>query len=354
VERLSIISDTADGAENLVRQLSGLFETRLLPRHDLPRTMPDRHTIVDVDLGDGPHLIDLRLWLNRRPKGGKAIFAVEPGVRRQVAQAYAVGATHLVHRPIDGQSVLAAFWGDLEALAGDPLGPPIATSETVKSGVAVLRDIFSTASTGVPLDQTAIAAAGESIVTYMGAEGLASWVDVVRRHHSQTYQHCLLVTGVAVGFGRQLGLSNTDQRKLSFAGLMHDIGKARIPVALLEKPGPLNQNEVRIMNQHPVLGHEVLEKVPGLQAAIIDAVVHHHEYLDGSGYPHGLQGSEISDLVRILTVSDIFGALIERRSYKAPMPHAAAYRVLLDMGPKLDKDLVREFRPVSQLTVGRT
>ena len=200
---------------------------------------------------------------------------------------------------------------------------------------------------GIPLDHAAIHAAGELIVAYMEANGLASWIEAVRKHHSQTYQHCLLVTGVAVGFGRQLGLSGADQRQLSFAGMLHDIGKGRIPVELLEKPGPLNKEEMRVMNQHPQFGLEVLEGVPGLQKEMIETVVHHHEYLDGSGYPHGLQGQEIPDLVRMLTIADIFGALIERRSYKASMSKEAAYQGLLDMGPKLDRDLVREFRAVA-------
>ena len=77
-------------------------------------------------------------------------------------------------------------------------------------------------------------------------------------------------------------------------------------------------------------------------------VVHHHEYLDGSGYPHGLQGREICDLVRIMTISDIFGALIERRSYKPPLAAEAAYQILLDMGPKLDTDLVRAFKALME------
>jgi HD-GYP domain-containing protein (c-di-GMP phosphodiesterase class II) len=77
-------------------------------------------------------------------------------------------------------------------------------------------------------------------------------------------------------------------------------------------------------------------------------VTHHHEYLDGSGYPHALQGNEISDLVRTMTVADIFGALLERRSYKPPMSPAAAYKVLQEMGAKLDTDLVRAMRPIAE------
>jgi HD-GYP domain-containing protein (c-di-GMP phosphodiesterase class II) len=85
----------------------------------------------------------------------------------------------------------------------------------------------------------------------------------------------------------------------------------------------------------------------GVEADILDMVLHHHEYLDGSGYPHGLQGSKLSDLVRMITISDIYGAMLERRSYKAYLPPIAAYQVLESMGNKLDRDLVREFRSVA-------
>jgi HD-GYP domain-containing protein (c-di-GMP phosphodiesterase class II) len=83
-------------------------------------------------------------------------------------------------------------------------------------------------------------------------------------------------------------------------------------------------------------------------------VVHHHEYLDGSGYPHGLRANEISDLVRIMTICDIFGALIEQRSYRAPMPGAKAYQILVELGPKLDKELVREFEFAARLKLPST
>jgi HD-GYP domain-containing protein (c-di-GMP phosphodiesterase class II) len=103
------------------------------------------------------------------------------------------------------------------------------------------------------------------------------------------------------------------------------------------------------MRKHPEYGRDALDTASDLSAEMLDIVVHHHEYLDGSGYPHRLQGKEISDFVRIMTISDVFGALIERRSYKPPLSADAAYQILLDMGPKLDRDLVRAFKPVSHL-----
>ena len=107
------------------------------------------------------------------------------------------------------------------------------------------------------------------------------------------------------------------------------------------------------MKKHPQFGHDALKTMSGLPPEMLDMVVHHHEYLDGSGYPHGLGSKEIADLVRIITISDIFGALIEWRSYKPPMSGRDAYQVLLDMGPKLDQDLVNAFLPIAQFGRGQ-
>jgi len=131
--------------------------------------------------------------------------------------------------------------------------------------------------------------------------------------------------------------------------MLHDIGKARIPLAILEKPGRLDDDEITVMRKHPQYGLDALGTMSGLPSEMLDMVVHHHELLDGSGYPHGLSGKEISDLVRIMTISDIFGALIERRSYKPPLSGESAYQILIDMGPKLDVDLVKAFRFAAKL-----
>jgi HD-GYP domain-containing protein (c-di-GMP phosphodiesterase class II) len=125
--------------------------------------------------------------------------------------------------------------------------------------------------------------------------------------------------------------------------MLHDIGKARIPVSILEKVMPLSAREVTTLSKHPEYGLEALKNAPELNTELLDIVIHHHEYLDGSGYPHRLCGREISDPVRIVTICDVFGALLERRAYREPLDPEIAYRMLLDMGTKLDKDLVREF-----------
>jgi putative nucleotidyltransferase with HDIG domain len=352
VDRLSIISDSVDRAEDIGRQLVGIFETQSFPRQGFSNVAPQKYTIVDIDLDDSSHLPALRLWLELRPKYGKAIFVVERDVRHQVAQAYAVGATDLVDRPIDRKTLLTTLFGDLGALLGEASAFSFGNSDGISAGLGALQGIFTSAVSGIPLDLRMVHAAGETIVSHIEAEGLVRWIEIVRQHHCLTYQHCLLVTGVAVTFGRHLGFSREDKQKLAFAGLLHDIGKAGVPVALLEKPSPLIGEEVAVMRQHPLLGFEALRGVQGLESDILDMVVHHHEYLDGSGYPHGLEASELSDLVRMMTIADVFGALIERRTYKSTSSCAAAYQVLENMGPRLDTDLVREFQPFARVRIG--
>ena len=103
---------------------------------------------------------------------------------------------------------------------------------------------------------------------------------------------------------------------------------------------------MRIVREHPRVGYEMLRRQGGFEREIVDAAYRHHEYLDGSGYPRGLRADEISDLVRMITICDVYAALIERRSYKAPMAPEQAYGTLAAMTGKLDSDLLRAFRQV--------
>jgi putative nucleotidyltransferase with HDIG domain len=349
--QLSIICDSPAKSEDIRRPLAGMFDIHFVGLNDIQSVSPDQYTIFDIDLVDvdSQHATKVKEWLKRKPSDGKVIFIIDETSRLEAVRAHALGAADVAHRPIDGKIILSKFWGDLSSLASSQSGSPTGKIEAVNSASEALQNIFSSACLGGSLNPTMINAASEPILRHIEAEGLASWIDVVRKHHSQTYQHSLLVTGIAVAFGRHLGASQKDRERLSFAGMLHDIGKARIPVGILEKPAPLDKSELAVMREHPQFGFEVLKSMSGLHKEMIDMVVHHHEYLDGSGYPHGIRANEISDLVRMITISDIFGALIERRSYRPAISAEAAYQALLDMGPKLDKDLVREFRFASHL-----
>ncbi len=207
--------------------------------------------------------------------------------------------------------------------------------------------MFAAVASGATIDVKGANEAGRIIAERVAEKGISDWLTTVRRHHEGTFQHCLLVTGVAVDFGLSLGLPKRDMERLYTAAMFHDLGKATIPLAVLDKPGRLDPQERAIIETHPVLGYDVLKDNAEISPEVLDAVRHHHEFLDGSGYPDALCAESISDIVRILTISDIFAALIEDRRYKSPMPRENAYDVLCRMQGKLEKVLVAAFRPVA-------
>jgi putative nucleotidyltransferase with HDIG domain len=184
--------------------------------------------------------------------------------------------------------------------------------------------------------------------------GVADWVESVRRHHDGTFQHCMLVNGLVAAFVDRLGFSRRDVARAMLAATLHDIGKATIPIHILDNPGRLSPEEFDVIRGHPTAAIEMLAKGEPLDPMVLDAIEHHHEYLDGSGYPHGLSGSEVRDLTRLLTISDIFAALSERRAYKAPMRPDEAFVTLETMGAKLDQALVKAFRPISDMMPTKT
>jgi putative nucleotidyltransferase with HDIG domain len=166
-------------------------------------------------------------------------------------------------------------------------------------------------------------------------------------HHAGSYRHCLFVTGFAVAYAQHLGMREDDQRRLARAALLHDVGKAFIPVAILDKPGPLTLEEMEEMRQHPRRGFDALTAQGGFPPEMLDVVLHHHEFLDGTGYPDGLNGKEISDIVRLTTIVDIYAALVEKRAYRLQFTHAKAFGMMEEMGDKIDQHLLHAFRPVA-------
>ncbi|GJD37135.1 HD-GYP domain-containing protein [Methylobacterium aerolatum] len=193
----------------------------------------------------------------------------------------------------------------------------------------------------------ALAEAGTELVAQAIHEaGIRDWVRAVQCFDDVTHQHILLVAGLSVAFAVSLGLGERDRQLLAKAALLHDVGKTKIPPAILNKPGRLDPNELTIMRTHPAIGHAMLLG-SGFDDATLMVVRAHHEMLDGSGYPDGLRGAEIPDLVRLVTISDIYAALIEKRPYKAALSESAALAIIESMTGKLDGDLIRAFKPVA-------
>ena len=130
-----------------------------------------------------------------------------------------------------------------------------------------------------------------------------------------TYMHSVAVCALMLALARQLNLGEEAMRQAGMAGLLHDLGKARIPNDVLNKPGKLTDAEFTVVRTHPVNGYELLKDC-GLPAGVLDACLHHHEKMDGSGYPNRLQGEEISVLARMTAICDVYDAITSNRPYK--------------------------------------
>ena len=206
-----------------------------------------------------------------------------------------------------------------------------------------LSNLFQAAGDGEQIDMAEVEGSLSPILLAVSDGGLTRWLDTVWAYDNATYQHCLLVAGLAAQFALHLGFKKADQHRFVRAALVHDVGKAKIPQAILNKPGRLDPDEMSVMRTHAALGFEILKASSEVDALTLDAVRHHHEMLDGSGYPDGLSGEAVSDVVRLLTICDIYAALTERRPYKEPMPTGEAMAVLHGMGGKLEAGFVQAF-----------
>lgn len=131
-----------------------------------------------------------------------------------------------------------------------------------------------------------------------------------------TYMHSVAVCALMVALSKQIGLSEEHTRVAGMAGLLHDLGKAAIPLTVLNKPGKLSDDEFVVVKSHPVHGYEMLRDGGGVDASVLDAVLHHHEKVDGSGYPDKLKGDQISLIAKMAAICDVYDAITSDRPYK--------------------------------------
>jgi HD-GYP domain-containing protein (c-di-GMP phosphodiesterase class II) len=151
--------------------------------------------------------------------------------------------------------------------------------------------------------------------------------------------------------GQELGLEEAELANLEVAALLHDIGKVGIPDAILRKPGKLDAEEYDLMKKHPEYGWAVLRMLPGFERAALD-ILHHHESVDGRGYPAGLKDTEIPIVSRIVCVIDAFDAMVSSRPYRKGLPFEEAVRRLKESsGTQFDANVVKCFLTFAQAEI---
>lgn len=314
-----------------------------LPKLGRFRSLP---WLIDVRRLDARSIAELGLNVDRA-SGSVRLLAVNRDDLAAPARAVALGATDVVVRPIRAKSIVERILGLRSTVrhASTRRGRASRTATTeddapadigrIASSIARVADVldrFARRTSRMPLGPGEWPAMIADVVTVLEKHGLEDVLESVRQHHAGTHQHSLLVMAIGVALGRSLGLARSDIELLALGGLLHDVGKCTVPEAILSKPGRLTDAEFQEIRRHPTEGLRLLAALePALPAALLDMVRHHHERLDGTGYPDGLRGLEIAPMIRWLSICDVYGALVERRSYRPPLAPSAALAIVRAM-----------------------
>lgn len=162
----------------------------------------------------------------------------------------------------------------------------------------------------------------------------------LRKKDNYTYRHCVGVAVISFLMGKWLGLKEAELRDLAIAGLMHDIGKIKIPDSILNKASRLSADEYAVMKLHTHFGYEMIRHLPEMTEQQALVALQHHEREDGSGYPFGISGEDIAPFSKIVAVADVFHTMISERVYKKPAPLYQVYREIYQRASGLFDPLV--------------
>lgn len=343
-----LLTDRPDKGERIGSSLGLVRPCRRVPiQAPSLGALPAAAIVSDVTLDSPLHVNALRAARARHPQA-PMLCLLRDGRHCTRLQALAVPATATLRADASQADLIEAvrdLVGSGRARGGNAAPGSVQTCASL-AGIA-LAEMMDTAAGDGTFSRQTLAVGADLVLEAVEQGSIRTWLDIVRDYDDTTYQHSLTVAGLAASFAARLGFGLADRRRLTQAALLHDVGKARLPLKVLNKPGPLTSEEVTLLRTHAAIGHAILVGQGGFEPEQLLVVRHHHEYLDGSGYPDGLAAGQVSDLVRLVTICDIYAALIERRSYKAPMPAKEAYSVVAGMGGKLDAELVAAFHDVA-------
>ena len=172
----------------------------------------------------------------------------------------------------------------------------------------------------------------------------ALWLTNLKDRHSHTADHCFNTAVLAVAFSAHLGMEKGTLEEIGLGALLHDIGKMRTPVTILDKPGVLTEDEFDVIKKHPVDGYQMLRKQGSLPQVALEVVQLHHERVSGQGYPFGLKGGEIPQHARVVALAEVYDDISSDRIYHDGVPAANCLNMMFHWAPRdFGEDLMQEF-----------
>lgn len=272
----------------------------------------------------------------------EAVIDTSRGLDVEPAPAVAAAPAVLVEEPAAAPAA--------PAVARKPAAPAASkdayaeAARICNKSKAHVRNMFEEARMGRAVDaESCLPVVDEITISVMRNPGALITVARLKTADEYTYMHSVAVCALMVALARQLGFGAPQVREAGLAGMLHDTGKALVPMELINKAGKLTDEEFAIVRRHPELGHELLSEGAGVNAAVLDACLHHHEKVDGSGYPHRLSGDTLTLLARMCAVCDVYDAVTSRRSYKTPWDPGDAIRKMAQWNGHFDPKVFQAF-----------
>lgn len=174
-------------------------------------------------------------------------------------------------------------------------------------------------------------------------DALAVDIGMLKVSDEYTFKHSVDVATISMVIAKKYGMNEKQIHAIGIAGLLHDVGKSKIPNEVLNKAGKLTDEEFAIMREHPVLGYRILMDKRDISEEIAQGVLQHHEKINGKGYPLGLKGEQISPYAKIISVADIYDALVTERPYKKPMTQRDAVEMIMALTEEIDLTAMKSF-----------
>lgn len=174
-------------------------------------------------------------------------------------------------------------------------------------------------------------------------DAVAIDIGALKTSDEYTFKHSVDVATIAMVLAKQQGFSKKQIHEIGVCGLLHDIGKTKVPLEILNKPGRLDDDEFAIMKQHSVYGYKMIKDRPEYTPAISLGILQHHEKINGKGYPMNVSADKITKYAKILSVADIYDALVTERPYKKAFSQRAAVEMIMSMTNELDMSAMQSF-----------
>ncbi len=221
----------------------------------------------------------------------------------------------------------------------------ISEEKVYAEAFTTIKSVLTSVREGKALDIVTVKDTVNDIVhKVMNNESVFMQLTGIRDIDNYTFLHSVDVCIYSVITGKNMGLSKEELTELGVGAILHDVGKCKIPLEILLKPGKLTDDEFHIMKLHSIYGHEIITNTDGLNKRVANIAIQHHEKWDGTGYPLGLSNYQIDKLSRIVTVADIYDALTADRVYKKrDLPHEAAEYILGNSSILIDPEIAKVF-----------